>query len=106
MMKSGPSSELDLQRIAEALGLSLVKSGSSPELDLQRVADALGLSVDELTEAMAQQDLAMKDLEAYQQRTVDLLRSYQGDDAEQSATDFARAEVSFHDPLQARRVQK
>jgi phage-related minor tail protein len=105
-MNSGPSPKLDPQRVAEALGLSLVKSGASPELDLQRVAEALGLSVDELTEAMAQQDFAMKDLEANLQRTVELLRSYKGDDAEQSAADFARAEVSFPDPLQARRVQK
>ncbi len=104
-MKSGPSPELDPQRVAEVLGLSVVKCGPSPP-DLQRVAEALGLSIDELTEAMAQQDLAVKDLEANLQRTVELLRAYKGDDAEQSAADFARAEVSFPDPMQARRVQK
>lgn len=72
---------------------------------LQRVAEALGVPMDELAEAAIRQELAALaiNLEPSLQRTLELLGSFE-DDPERSAEEFARAEVTFDDPLRARRA--
>jgi transcriptional regulator with XRE-family HTH domain len=72
---------------------------------LQRVAEALGVPMDELAEAAIQQELAALavNLEPNLQRTVELLGSFK-DDPERDVEEFARAEVTFEDPLRARRA--
>ena len=73
---------------------------------LQRTAEALGVSVDELAEAAIQQELTALagNLEPSLQRIVELLGSFE-EDAEHDAEGFARAEVTFEDPLRARRAR-
>jgi len=73
---------------------------------LQRTAEALGVSVDELAEAAIQQEMTALagNLEPNLQSLVELLGSFE-EDPERDAEDFARAEVTFEDPLRARRAR-
>jgi transcriptional regulator with XRE-family HTH domain len=73
---------------------------------LQRAAEALGVPMDELAEAAIRQELAALaiNLEPSLQRTLELLGSFEEDDPERSAEEFARAEGMYDDPLRARRA--
>jgi hypothetical protein len=73
---------------------------------LQRTAEALGVSVDELAEAAIQQEMTALagNLEPNLEHLVERLRSFE-DDPERDVEDFARAEITFEDPLRARRVR-
>jgi hypothetical protein len=73
---------------------------------LQRTAEALGVSVDELAEAAIQQEMTALagNLEPNLQSLVERLGSYE-EDSERDAEDFAHAEVTFEDPLRARRAR-
>jgi hypothetical protein len=99
--------------MAEESSYGMVLRFRNPETrhSLQRTAEALGVSVDELAEAAIQQELTALagNLEPELQSLVERLGSLDEDpDPERDIRDiedFARAEVTFEDPLRARRVR-
>jgi hypothetical protein len=74
--------------------------------ELRRMAETLGVSMSELAEVAIQQELAAMEgnLERKLEDTLARLRSFQGEDPEQAAEEFARSEVTIEDPLRARRA--
>ena len=75
--------------------------------DLERAAEVLGVSKDELAEVAIERELAAvgAGLEGRLARALDRLKSYGPDDLERDIREFARSEVEFEDPLQARLVE-
>jgi|SRR5436305_11287710 len=94
--------------MAEDSSYGMVLRFRNPETrqSLKRTAEALGVSVDELAEAAIQQELAALavNLEPNLQRLVELLGSFE-EDPERDVEAFAHSEVTFEDPLRARRVR-
>jgi hypothetical protein len=97
-----------LKVMAEESSYGMVLRFRNPETrrSLQRMAEALGVSVDELAEAAIQQEMTALagNLEPNLQSLVEMLGSAE-ENPERDAEDFARAEVTFEDPLRARRVR-
>lgn len=71
---------------------------------LEGTAKALGIPVAELAEAALEIAALSVNAEARAKRISDRLEGYGPDDLERDIREFARSEVSFPDPLQARRV--
>ena len=94
--------------MAEESSYGMVLRFRNPETrrNLQRTAEALGVSVDDLAEAAIQQELTAfaSNLEPQLQSLDDRLASFE-EDPERDVEDFAQAEVTFEDPLRARRVR-
>src|SRR5262249_52463024 len=73
---------------------------------LEETATALGVSADALAEAAIERELAIlgANLDARLSRTLEVLRFTGPDDLDRDAEAFARSELEFADPLQARLV--
>ncbi len=74
---------------------------------LERAAEALGVSKNEFAETVIERALATIDIdfEGRLVRTLERLKSYEASDLERDIWDFARSEVEYQDPLQARYVE-
>lgn len=72
---------------------------------LERTAEALGMSLSELGEAALQIAGLSADPEDQLERLADRLESYGEADLERDVQEFARAEVSYPDPLQSRKAE-
>lgn len=72
--------------------------------NVERTAEALGLPVDEFAEAALQIAVLGADLNGRLERLSERLREYDEGDLEQDIQEFARSEVAYEDPLQARRL--
>ena len=70
---------------------------------LRLIADRLGISMNHLAEDMIQRELHMlaEGMEMDLAETIALLRRYRDPGPAQQATDFARAEVEYDDPLRS-----
>lgn len=75
---------------------------------LKLTAELLGMSMNELAERAIAHELAVvgADLEERLTRTVDLLRTYRGENVDADVKRFARAEIFVDDPLRSRRVEQ
>jgi hypothetical protein len=73
--------------------------------NLERTAEVLGMSLSELGEAALQIAALSTDLEGRLERMSKRLEDYDESDLERDIQEFARSEVAYEDPLQARRVE-
>jgi hypothetical protein len=72
--------------------------------NLERTAEALGIPMDELAEAALEIAALSVGVEERAKRISENLGAYGPDDLEHNIREFARSEVAYPDPLQARRV--
>lgn len=72
---------------------------------LERTAEILGMSMSELGEAALQIAALSTDLESRLARTSERLETSDEADLEWDIQEFARSEVAYEDPLQARRTE-
>jgi hypothetical protein len=72
---------------------------------LERTAEVLGMSLSELGEAALQTAALSTNLEARLERMSERLDAYDEADLERDIQEFARSEVAYADPLQARRLE-
>ena len=72
--------------------------------NLELTAEALGIPMDELAEAALEIAALSVNAEDRAKRIAERLEAYGPDDLERDIREFARNEVTFPDPLQARRV--
>ena len=72
--------------------------------NLERTAEALGIPMDELAEAALEIAALSVNAEDRAKRIAERLEAYGPDDLERDIQEFARAEITSRDPLQARRV--
>lgn len=72
--------------------------------DLESTAEALGISLDELAEAAFQIAVLSNNVKGRLEGLSERLQAYGRADLERDIQEFARSEVAFRDPLQARRV--
>ncbi len=69
---------------------------------LERTAETLGMSLSELGEAALQIAALSTDLEGRLEGMSERLEAYDEADLERDIQEFARSEVAYDDPLQAR----
>jgi hypothetical protein len=72
--------------------------------DLESTAEALEISIDELAEAAFRIAVLSNNVKGRLEGLSERLHAYGPADLEQDIQEFARSEVTFRDPLQARRV--
>ena len=72
--------------------------------NLERTAEALGIPMDELAEAALEIAVLSVGMDERAKRISEKLRDYSPDNLERDIREIARSEVTYPDPLQARRV--
>jgi hypothetical protein len=92
--------------MSESPRLVLQFRNAETHSQLRHMAETLGVSMNELAEIAIQQELAAMEggLERKLEGILERLRSFQREDPARAADEFSRSEVTYKDPLQARRA--